>query len=108
MSASADADDSGAEGFGAEGFGAEPEAVASEATAGDRHAEEVEALVASAEGAAESPDAADAFHDAAGREEPESEPAAPDADQPPQMTPMPEDDDRPKRSGWWSRKSSFF
>jgi ribonuclease E len=51
---------------------------------GDRHADEVEALTAAAESAAEAP-----------------------APKPPQDEPMefrPVEDDRPKRSGWWSRK----
>jgi ribonuclease E len=96
------------------------EAPASE-PAGDGHAEEVEALTAAAEraepieaererpsfpqGHAESeavPEAAPAERPAKAEEV--FEPAAPEPAPPPEEP----DDGRPKRTGWWSRKSSFF
>jgi ribonuclease E len=88
--------------------------------AGDGHAEEVEALTAAAERAepieadrerpsfpqthaeSEAPEAAPATGPA--EAEQVSEPVAPEPAPPPEEP----DDGRPKRTGWWSRKSSFF
>ena len=66
--------------------------------AGDAHAEEIEALSEAAERHEESGSAPEAASDQ--DNERQAEPAQPEPE------PQPEDN-RPKRTGWWSRRSFF-
>ncbi|MYZ47184.1 Rne/Rng family ribonuclease [Propylenella binzhouense] len=92
---------------------AEPESEASAAAAaepvpaGDAHAEEIEALSEAAERHEESGSAPEAASDQDNERQAEPAETAADAE-PAQPEPEPQpEDNRPKRTGWWSRRSFF-